>query len=825
VKDAARAYLDAGLCVLPARRDVKYPALQTWGQYKERLPTRSEVDAWFANDHDALCIVTGAVSGNGEMIDFDFAGELFDPWCARVRAAAPGLLDKLVIEGTQSSGWHAAYRAQEKVCGSMKLAQRKRPARDEEITLNDKGMEVVVLHGKEYIVRIDSDGSKYVIITLIETRGEAGLFLCDPTEGYTVVQGDFRKLPVLTAEERDILLRCAWDLNEYVPPVADRTARAAPRGHTLAPGANGADPAADGQSVGGLRPGDDFSARGDVRAVLQQHGWTLVKGGENEYWCRPGKQTGTSATLKDGVFYVFSSNALPFMPNEPYAPFSVYALLEHGGDFEQAARALRSEGYGSDEPDDGDVDISAIVQAFGPQPRDDSDSAHDGPDIANPGPFPAHLLENLPELVKTAMDHYMTNAFEAQPVMFLASFLAATGTILGHKIKDASGLRTNIYTVGVLGTGGGKEATRETVDRIFQRAGLAPMCGAEDFASDSGMIKAVSIQNPILFQIDEFGRLMHSIQLGAKRSPHLYNIASALLKLYSKANGTFRSKAYADPKRNMRIDYPHVCVYGSTVVGNFWDALSYEAVKDGFLPRLMIFESLGENIEGQGLETEPPDELVEFFSYWVARRITSGNMERVFPSPMVVPYSPEAAKMMADFRAEQKREAPAYDELGPLWSRARENAGKLALIHACWTNSEQPIVETDSARWAVQVTRHVVRQTIWRASLSLVDNPFHAECQKVLQKLQKAPSGELSHSRLLKRMKMKAREFRELIQTLEQRRDIEPVRQSTSGRPGLFYRLRSRWGRGEGSGERVKEVSPNRPKGGVKEGKKGERSV
>ena len=359
MRDAARAYLDAGLCVLPAVRAEKRPAIKgKWEPYKDRLPTRPEVDAWFANDHDALCLVCGNVSGNLEMTDFDYAGELFEPWCEKVRAAASGLLEKLTIEGTQSDGWHTAYLHQDDACGSMKLAQRKRPVRDEEITLNKKGQEVVILHGKEYVVRIDDDGSKYAIITLIETKGEGGLFLCDPTPGYELVQGSFTNLPVLTGEERDILLRYARELNEYTPPVGTR-------GHTLAPGAIGAKGAAGGPSGGGLRPGDDFNARGDVRALLRKHGWTLDKEGENERWCRPGKEKGTSATLKDGVFYVFTSNAPPFQPDDYYEPFGVYALLEHGGDFEQAARALRAEGYGGDEADDGDVDISALVSQAG----------------------------------------------------------------------------------------------------------------------------------------------------------------------------------------------------------------------------------------------------------------------------------------------------------------------------------------------------------------------------------------------------------------------------------------------------------------------------
>ena len=788
MKDAVRRYLDAGLCVLPASKAKKKPMVGLWNPYQKRMPTEVELSAWFANGPDAVCIVCGKISSNAEMIDFDYGGELFEPWCDRVNAAAPGLLDRLVVENTQSDGWHAVYRYVSDVCGSKVLARRRRDVTEDEITLNADGERVVVLKGKEYVVHTDRQGVTFIIITLIETRGEGGLFLCDPTLGYKLTQGDLTDLPVVSEADRDVLWQCARELNE----MPDKPALPADRSHT---GRMSDD--------GGHRPGDDYNRRGDMRALLSNHGWTYVReDGTNEHWRRPGKNKGQSATLRieDQTFYVFSSNAYPFEMNTSYRPFAVYAHLEHEGDFSAATRALSALDYGQSPQEATGVDISAIVQACGPQPLDESDSAHDGPDIAKPGPFPAHLIADLPDLVQTAMDYYMTNAIEAQPVMFLASFLAATGTILGHKIKDASGLRTNIYTVGVLGTGGGKEATRETVDRIFQRAGLAPMCGAEEFASDAGMVKAVSIQNPILFQIDEFGRLMHSIQLGAKRSPHLYNIASTLLKFYSKANGTFRSKAYADPKRNMRIDYPHVCVYGTTVLSNFWDALSYEAVKDGFLPRLMIFETQGENIEGQGVETDPSAELVDFFSYWAARRITGGNLERMYPGPMVVPYSSEASQTMEDFRAEQKRELAIHGELGPLWSRARENAGKLALIHACWKNSEQPIVDADSARWAVQVTRHVVRQTLWRANLSLVDNPFHAKCQKVLQKLRDQPAGELPHSVLLKRMKMKARDFRDLVQTLEQRGDIHCVQQSTSGRPGMFYRLQASQRPGESRG-------------------------
>ncbi|MFG0293509.1 MAG: DUF3987 domain-containing protein [Phycisphaerales bacterium JB050] len=97
------------------------------------------------------------------------------------------------------------------------------------------------------------------------------------------------------------------------------------------------------------RPGDEFNKRGDVRELLYRHGWTKVGGGANERWLRPGGR-GSSATLKDGVFYVHSSNAAPFEPGRGYSAFGVLAMLEHGGDCSAAAGQLRRNGFGEDRP-------------------------------------------------------------------------------------------------------------------------------------------------------------------------------------------------------------------------------------------------------------------------------------------------------------------------------------------------------------------------------------------------------------------------------------------------------------------------------------------
>ena len=169
----ALSYRRAGLSVLPAVKAKKRPAVGAWRTWAGRLPTEIEVEAWFSNAYDAVCIVAGKVSNNLECIDFDQKAEAYPAWCAKI---APDVLDSVVVESTPSGGKHVVYRCETPVEGNLKLAQGMR------------------------------DGKRK---TLVETRGEGGLFLCSPTPGYALERGDFEHIPVISQEARESLLSAA----------------------------------------------------------------------------------------------------------------------------------------------------------------------------------------------------------------------------------------------------------------------------------------------------------------------------------------------------------------------------------------------------------------------------------------------------------------------------------------------------------------------------------------------------------------------------------------------------------------------------------------
>jgi hypothetical protein len=59
----------------------------------------------------------------------------------------------------------------------------------------------------------------------------------------------------------------------------------------------------------------------------------------------------------------------------------------------------------------------------------------------------------------------------------------------------------------------------------------------------------------------------------------------------------------------------------------------------------------------------------------------------------------------------------------------------------------------------------------------------------VKQKLLEAPAQQMTHSLLLKRMKVDARTFAELITTLEQRGEVETLLMPRAGTHAKHYRL------------------------------------
>ncbi len=729
IAQAATSYLRAGLCVLPAILDEKRPSVGSWKAYQRCLPSEAQVAQWFSTA-TACCLLTGSVSGNLELIDFDAGGALFDQWAALVEAQAPGLLSRLVIERSRRGGRHVVYRCISAICGNLKLAQRQ-----------------------------DADSRPE---TLIETRGEGGLFLCAPSPGYEVLQGDLASPPVIDESERDILLSAAWSLNECW-----KSQDASPMVTAVAG-----------------RPGDDFNDRGDVRELLAKHGWTLARSGDNEYWRRPGKSVGSSATLKDRVFYVFSSNAAPFEPQRAYAPFTLYALLEHGGDYAVAASMLRVKGFGQ-LPDVTGVDLSAFTTIG----ADDDDPPETT--IPDPGPMPDELLR-IPGFISQVIDYTLATAPYPNTVLAFSGALALQAFLAGRKVRDPADNRTNLYLLGLAHSAAGKDHPRKVNTRIIHAVGLAE-CLGDKFASGEGVQDALFVTPCMMFQTDEIDGMLQSINK-AKDARH-ESIMGTLLTMYSSANSVFPMRRKAGKQAAGVIDQPNLIIFGTAIPNHYYQALSERMLTNGFFARMIILEGA---VRADGQEPRiadlPPDVLITA-KWWADFRPGPGNLERWHPEPATVEQSDGAQAAIVESRRESEveyRKAEATnDSVGTtVWGRVSEQVRKLSLLYAISENHRTPIVTEAAARWASRFVLHQTKRMLYMASRHVADNPYEAECLRLLTKLREAQGQQLPHSILLKRMKMDSKRFIEIVSTLEQRREVEIVSIQTPGRTGAAYRLR-----------------------------------
>jgi hypothetical protein len=337
----------ANLCVIPIKPDgSKSPSVPSWKTYQRRKPTLLELQSWFGGKYQpGFAIIAGKVSDNLEIIDID-APELIPQFLELVHEAAPDLMAKLVLVETPTQGLHIYYRCPV-IEGNQKLAMSR-------IVVGGAGEHDH--RGKPHTAKQDN-GEWVIEPTAIETRGEGGYALtvnsparCHKSgKPYTMLRGQLTAIPVITEAERAVLLDCARSFNQVfkthqrINPVPAPT-----NGH--------------------LTPGQRFNQSGKVRDLLERHGWKYLRPGPNgELWARPGVDH-TSATLyPDGGLYVFSSNASPLDSGRVYAPFSLYGILEHGGDFKKAAHTLGQ--YLNGQAEEIELEIEDADAPNNPQPQ------------------------------------------------------------------------------------------------------------------------------------------------------------------------------------------------------------------------------------------------------------------------------------------------------------------------------------------------------------------------------------------------------------------------------------------------------------------------
>lgn len=315
ILQAALDFYDAGVSVIPAKEDGSKAPITSWKQYQVTMADREQIASWFSGAATGIGVITGAVSGNLEMLEMEgraVNSGLLDEARELAHNSGLGELWEIIsngyVEFTPSGGLHWLYRiADEPVPGNTKLARR--------------------------------PGENDTVEVLAETRGEGGFVVTAPSYGSThpsgrawqLLKGSPALIPMLSMEERNAIHNIFKALDRM--PVKE----------TLVQILN-----QNVQNSASDKPGDQFNEKAEWRDILID--WKIVySAGGVTYWRRPGKDIGISATTgrNDGDNLFVFTTSTSFEAEKPYSKFAAFAHLNHGGDFSAAAKELRSMGFGS----------------------------------------------------------------------------------------------------------------------------------------------------------------------------------------------------------------------------------------------------------------------------------------------------------------------------------------------------------------------------------------------------------------------------------------------------------------------------------------------
>ncbi len=401
-------------------------------------------------------------------------------------------------------------------------------------------------------------------------------------------------------------------------------------------------------------------------------------------------------------------------------------------------------------------------------------------------------LTYVPGLVGDIVDWIEATSRFPSRTLALASALVFVGTLAGRIYKSPTGLRTNLYTLGLAPSGFGKDHARKCLSSIELAGGFKEYIGGDNIASASGMRKRVEHHASIMWMIDEFGGFMKKIG-DPRASQHIAQIRDNLLKYYGTSGGVFRGEDYAG-ERGSTCYHPNVGLYGTSTPIDFWGACRSLSVGDGLLARMLIFTtgSAGRSPRHKpnGDYEYPPKMLVERCRH-VATPKCGGNIAKLMdgsrPSkPIMAVYGAGAEDFhdaMLDAFQAQADDANAEEQA--FYQRVGENAAKIALILAIGVDPDRPVITADLLARGRDIAALCLASTLEAIKGRLADNDRQREHIDLRRWIEEAGTKGLSKTELSRRIngRFDARRRDDILKTLQEDEKVIDVvlTQSTRG--------------------------------------------
>lgn len=340
-------------------------------------------------------------------------------------------------------------------------------------------------------------------------------------------------------------------------------------------------------------------------------------------------------------------------------------------------------------------------------------------------------LPKFTGLIGKTIEDVIATSQKPQPELAMLNVLAAAGAVFGRRYCSPMDTRTNIYTVGIAVTGGGKDHSRKYIKNLFYKAKLETFLGDDSIVSGAGMLQSLSKRPAMIMHLDEFGMILAEIR--NKNTGSFLRIAQKnLTELYSTSSSIYCGGTYADPKREqIRINYPNLCLFGTTPLDKYVEAMDRSVIESGELNRYIIlrpeieFPARLEHIK----RTKASQDIIEAWAALAPPFGANNPHDETPPIEVTWQWLDDRIIAMQKWQ-DQKNQEPIT---GALWVRYAENVIKIAMIEAIGRNQNKPNITEEDLDRAEQIVKRSVEFMVHLADTQMFNSQHERDCNRLLE--------------------------------------------------------------------------------------------
>lgn len=406
------------------------------------------------------------------------------------------------------------------------------------------------------------------------------------------------------------------------------------------------------------------------------------------------------------------------------------------------------------------------------------------------GPFPIDC-NSLPGFLGDVVRYNLKTAHYPLPELAMAAALALLSTITGGKVSDR-GARTNLLIISLALSGAGKDHGRKLNRKILRLCGGGRMLGPERIGSHAGILSALAEQWNMMFQVDEIHHLAMAMQ--SQSAPHLVQISSVLMQVFSSADDVWVGDAYGDRSKVKTLEYPHLVLHGTAVPKDFWEAMTVKNLTGGLIGRCLVFEA-PEYVDYQDPSDDPiPQTIGDQAAWWLQLRTVAGNLADMSDgsTPIKIKRDEVAHKRLTDHSVEiSKRRKIEEPVTAALWSRHAEKTVKLAMLFACSraTGHFVPTIQLEDVEIAIKLNNWLTRKVLQQADRHVSTSPFHQQVNEMRSLLRSRP-GEWTLTEITRKSQgINPKTRQDVLATLVLGGCVVQRERETAGRKATTFRI------------------------------------